>query len=412
MWKPRSALLLWIVASACTRLNPDFGDDAAGTGGMTSGASSGPTSTGAPPPDPATATEATTGGAQPGTTAIATASTAESEPGECWRVPLRVVPTSFVDPQDVLEEVPVLVDLSVFDRPGEPEDVRFYRGADLLPHEPEFDGAFAWVRVPRIESRLPFDFEVILGSACDHPNARPPDEVWSNGFIAVWHFDGISKGAFIDSANAIGLQLGEGSALSSDTPKLGRYLQKTTNQILTAVDPRLDISGQQDVTVTSWVRLDGNDSHVLPWQGNARHREIVSKLPGYRLTAVFGEVSEISTTANLPFFNIAQVLERSGHTIARGPSQLPPDVWTMVSGTYSATQLRAQCFVGALSGELEPVELPPGRGDGQDIAVGRWLFGGLDELRISNVARSPDWVRVQFSSMSGTLIEPGQPEPY
>ena len=64
----------------------------------------------------------------------------EPEPIECWRLPLRVVPPAFVDPQGVLTSVPVLVDLSVFDQPVEPEDVRFYLEDGLLAHELDFDG--------------------------------------------------------------------------------------------------------------------------------------------------------------------------------------------------------------------------------------------------------------------------------
>ena len=406
---PRAAVLVGCAALSCTRLNPAYGDDASGTGGMTSGASGGQTSTGTLPPDPMTSGGTTSDDVDPETTT----GEPEPEPIECWRLPLRVVPPAFVDPQGVLTSVPVLVDLSVFDQPVEPEDVRFYLEDGLLAHELDFDGVFAWVRLPRIESSVEIEFDAVLGRACEPPEALPRREVWSNGFVGVWHFDRLSKGAFLDSANGIALVPDDGSAVSADTWKLGRYLEKTTNQVLTATDARLDLSGPQDVSVMSWVRLADGQSGVLPWvNGNARHREIVSKLPGYRLAAVIGEVSEVSSEASRPFFNIAQTLEPSGQVVINGPGPVLSEEWTMLSGTYAATPSLGQCFIDDASEGVQTVALQPGVDDSQDIAVGRWLHGGLDELRISDVGRSPDWVRVQSMSMNGDLIEAGRPEPY
>lgn len=401
-------ILLGLAALSCTALNPAYGDDAVGTGGMTSGVSAGSTSMN-PTQGSTTAPDGTTSDdVDPTMTGGGTG----SEPVECWRLPLRLTAPFFDDPQAVLEDVPILVDLSAAG-PSEADDVRFYLGESLLPHELDLDGGFAWVRIPRIESGAALDFEAVVGPGCAPPALRPA-EVWSNGFIAVWHFDRLWDDAFLDSVHGIPLELVDGSGISNQPWRLGRYLVKTNDERLTAVDERFDLSGAHDISLMGWVRLAEDQAGPLPWDtvfNNARHRELIAKLPGYRLVAVGGQTSAGNTNEPLPFLDIAQSLEPPEHAVLQGPEAVPMGQWTMVSGVYRSAASAAQCFVGGQSGQPEGVGVEPGGGGQHTLRVGRWLHGGIDELRISDAPRSPAWVLVQSLSMSGTLVEPGRPEP-
>lgn len=39
-----------------------------------------------------------------------------------------------------------------------------------------------------------------------------------------------------------------------------------------------------------------------------------------------------------------------------------------------------------------------------------WV-GALDEVRVSDVARSADWIAAEYASMAGGLVQLGPPEP-
>lgn len=40
----------------------------------------------------------------------------------------------------------------------------------------------------------------------------------------------------------------------------------------------------------------------------------------------------------------------------------------------------------------------------QSLAEGRYLNGVIDEVRVSNIARSSDWIRAQYLSQSGAFV--------
>lgn len=398
---------------SCARPNPAFNDGSVATGGMTSGASVADTnqSTTGTTADSATAGGVSTDAAE--TSSGHTGST--GGPSACWVLPMRLLPPTFANQQAVLTDVPIMVDLSIFDRPADLEAVRFYVDDELLPHELEFDGVFAWVRIPRIESATELEFYAVLGLDCPARPSLPARDVWSHEYVAVWHFDDIAGGVFHDSANGIELQLSDTSSIGEVPWKLGRYLSKSSNQALTAVDERLDLHGPDNASVTSWVRLASGQEGVLPWSNDnddARHRELVSKLPGYRLAAVRGQTSAVSNHASRPFFNIAATLQPPAHNVTLGPDELLADEWALVSGSYDASNGVVQCFLNDTTAGAEGASLIPGEDDSHDIAVGRFVHGGMDEVRIASAARSEDWVRVQYLSMQAGIVEYDEPEAY
>lgn len=308
-----------------------------------------------------------------------------------------------------LSDVPVRVATSRLAPEVHVESLRFYQNGNLLPYELEGQGRSAWVRVGEIVAEGTTEIQAVMGATCpDLPERLPTRNVWSAGYVAVFHFDAGDNSplVFVDSVHGIELLADDNTEVGEAKGFLGPHARKLGDARLEATDPRLDLSGGDEISTLGWVQLEGGQAGFLPWDGeNARHRELVAKLPGYRLNAVGGEATAGSDLMARPFFNLSQEIPGELQDNVFGPAAVLANDWTMLAGTYDGTLARL-----FLDGELvgtESTDYTPGSDGEGTMGVGRWLHGGVDEIRISNVVRSPSWIRIQHASMTDTLLDYG-----
>lgn len=327
----------------------------------------------------------------------------------CWSTPITIITERLIPAGTLLPNVPVKVETSSL-HPAVPdlETLRFYQGDELLPHELEGPGRFAWVRVAEITGGAADEIHAVIGANCPDVRRLPQRAVWSAGYVAVFHFDEMLEAPlrFVDSVDGIELLADENTEPSAMDWSLGPYARKFGNGRLEAVDASLDLGGTSPLSTLGWVELERGEADVLLWNGeDARHRELISKLPGYRLNAVRGETGPDSMVLNAPFFNLAESLVDSLHDNVAGTDPVGAETWTMLSGVYNGTVM--QLFVDDEFVAGGGTEYTPGTNGGA-LRVGRWLRGGVDEIRVSDVARSQEWLRVQHASMTATLLQYGE----
>lgn len=334
------------------------------------------------------------------------------EETRCWLTPILI--EDLLPAGSTLSNVPVRVTTSRLGPTFNAENLRFYQDGVLLPHELEEPGRIAWVRLREITGGADLELEAITGPDCrDVPDALQASEVWSAGYIAVFHFDdgaGVPL-VFTDSVDGIALVADNNTDVAESSAFLGSYAQKSGNGALIASDGELDISGPQPLSILGWVRLEEEQAGVLPWDEDleqARHRELLGKLPGYRLSAVRGQVSLLSELQPRPFFNLSQAIPGPLQDNIFGTAPIQQDEWTMLAGTYTGTD--ASLYVNGELASTLATEFIPGSDTDAELRVGRWLHGGVDEIRISNVARSAEWLRVQHASMTDMLLFYDRPE--
>lgn len=412
----QSALGLSVgVMLSCTAENPAYSGsgegDMSGTAGpgtatsttseSTSG--SGSNSNSNPTPSSGTHDSGTTpeSGTQGTTTGIADTDTE----ARCWSTSITIAPDARIPLGQTFAQVPVRVATSRLAPKFNGDSLRFYQDGMLLAHEQE--GRFAWVRVTEIVSEGSSEIQALMGAAC--PDDMPPaaSNVWSAGYIAVFHFDDGDNVplTFVDSVNDIEL-LPDPNTEVGGKGLLGPYIQKSGDGRLEATNAMLDLNGDGPLSTLGWVRLEGDEAGVLEWDGvNARHRELVAKLPGYRLNAVRGHAGPMSTVAPAPFFNLSLEIPGELQDNTFGEDDVQANDWTMLAGTYDGEQMHL-FQDGDLVASRDTNYTPGSNGTGT-IRIGRWLRGGIDEVRISNVARSPAWLQIQYESMMGTLLEYG-----
>lgn len=303
-------------------------------------------------------------------------------------------------PQD-LSQVPVLIRVETSEHmAADGSDLRFATPAgDLLPHEVELfpppgGTAAIWVGVPSIVAGADSTFCLFYGAEAPGA-AADPGGVWDTGFAGVWHLGETSTGApgeFRDSTSRSCNGTG-GDAISETTlpvrveARIG-FGQEFDGDALIDVGTgsHLDLDGTA-ITLEAWVLVPALRPDFLTLVGKEGFTS------GYRL--LIGPDGEV-------LFQLTDA-ERHAET---GVGVAAPGSWHYIAATYDgaamriyvdARKLRDKAEIGAIDSNEVPLQL--------GISNGEYpLFGTLDEVRVSTVARTTEWLSVQRAAALGDLV--------
>ncbi|VTT97620.1 Uncharacterized protein OS=Pirellula staleyi (strain ATCC 27377 / DSM 6068 / ICPB 4128) GN=Psta_4257 PE=4 SV=1: DUF2341: Laminin_G_3: DUF303 [Gemmataceae bacterium] len=261
-------------------------------------------------------------------------------------------------------------------------DLRFAsaRGEPLPYQIEEWDAAkgtaSVWVRVPKIQGNARQEIRLHWGKADAEPESNGKAVFnESNGYLSVWHM----TGPVSDAAGTLE------SKDAGTTPVAG------------VVGPARRLAGKQGVfcgdKITSyptgaephsseaWFRAERPNATVIGWGNQAGQGKVVMQ---YR------SPPHVSMDC---FFSGANVT---------GKSRLPAAEWVHVVHTYEKGNSRVYVN-GALDGASTTASGPLNIKSPARLWIGGWynnydFVGDLDEVRVSKVARSADWVRLQYEN--------------
>ena len=310
-----------------------------------------------------------------------------------------------------LVELPVLVQLAApdFDLTAIAAggaDLRFTPSDshDLLPYEvtrADSQAFDVWVCVPSIpagstDTRIWMYFDNDGAPLRDDPPA-----VWSNGYAGVWHLEQepVGAGAILDSLGVF-----HGTAAGS---------MQAGDQVEGQIGGALDFDGSDDTIdlgdlgTDTWTELT-----VETWyrQGNVgADPRLVCKSTGTgggdHTFCMLAQGSSIQARINT---------EGSGYSAVNASGGVSSGVWVHSAMTWSADSARLEVFIagehsnginkGGTSLRDSPQHVHLANNNSSDP---RWYQGLIDEVRISNVARTPDWLRAQHLSMTGAFVRIG-----
>ena len=323
-----------------------------------------------------------------------------------------------------LSDFPVLVKLSTaisgfsyadFER-ANGDDLRFTDASgNLIPHEVDTwnpNGvSTVWVKVPSLTAST----KITAHYGCALPVVVDSSKVWSNGYVGVWH---LGEG---------GLPLRESSKTATDFTKQNgsgiKYAQ--TGAIGGSVD--FGASGNKRmVTAHDCDALDGfANCTVEAWTYQTSHTTaaILSKRYSSSKNLSYFLYDNGSKTQ----FNVAKTDSTSGSSAQITPTlnQWNHQAYTFAAGTIKgykdgakvgADQTVAFSTINASDGYLHL-----GNFSRQDYynADTRNFPGKIDEVRISNVARSADWIQATHDTVANASFatyavegaEPLEPDP-
>lgn len=301
-----------------------------------------------------------------------------------------------------VENFPLLVRLHTdfFDfaqaQPGG-ADLRFATAkGDPLAHQiEEWDAkngtASVWVRVPKISGNARQELKLYWGKA----DAKPESDgkaVFneSNGYLSVWHMGAEAK----DEA---------GTLESKDTG---------TTPVAGVVGAARHFPGQKGIfcgdkianyptgsgshSTEVWFRAEKPNATLIAWGNEQAQGKVVMQYrspPHVQMDCYF-----------------------SGGNVS-GKGTLPRGEWVHVVHTYEKGHSRLYVN-GALDGTNTTAGAPLNIKSPARLWIGGWygnytFVGDLDEVRVSKVVRSPEWVRLQYENQKplqtlvGPVVQPG-----
>ncbi|MGH7404527.1 MAG: DUF2341 domain-containing protein [Candidatus Methylomirabilales bacterium] len=307
-----------------------------------------------------------------------------------------------------LVNVPVLVvlnsgriDYSQTQNQG--QDLRFTDsdGTTLLAHEIEkWDEAgtsYVWVKVPQIDGSSTTDHIWMYYGNPLAPDGQNPTAVWSNGYVGVWHLSEASNTTRMDSTSNNN-DLSDVNTVAAATGKIagGADFINANNEKLTIADAAqtgLDPTGNV-ITFSAWAKPSALNtvSSVID--------KLISTGDGYRLR--YHDSNKFNCSVHNAAVSVGAIQ----------PTVVSTGTWYHVTCVYDGTQLKQ--YLDAVNNITTTGSSGIGNSTTQlDVGArgaGQTFPGTLDEVRIETVARSGDWIKAQYLSMTDAFITYGSQE--
>ena len=262
------------------------------------------------------------------------------------------------------------------------EDIRFSdAGGAPLAHQietwdPAAGEASVWVRVPEIRgnARQPIRLHWGNPGATDTSNGHAVFDA-SNGHVGVWHL-----------AEPVVDDVGATVAANVGTSAIGGVVGAARHfaggqGVFAGDDLTAYPAGGRAHSTEAWFRAEAPNATLVGWGNEQAQGKVVLQLrspPHVRTDCYFSDG------------NVA------------GGSRLPLSEWTHVAYTYENGNARIYVN-GRPDGSAHRQGTPLNLRSPARLWLGGWydrydFVGDLDEVRVSNVARSADWIRLGFEN--------------
>ena len=271
--------------------------------------------------------------------------------------------------------------------------------------------SLVWVKVPSLDA----DTVITAHFGCSSPDAVTPSDVWSNGFLGVWHLNAaagsliqansVAEGkSFVLPSNAVGVLSGT-NGVAGLAAAFGQ--SDSGNGAYALSDSAKKYSGFDKLTVEYWTYYDDHLVGGLSYDARVLYKynawsSFEAKNNGrmgftFKLDGVSGEkyVNPTDSTANKA--------QRAvwNHTVS------------VFNGTYSGEGTDADTKYNRAV-YLNGTSLSTAHSDihGTMVSNGEPLYLGnngsgnepyrgiIDEVRISTVTRSADWVKATYDTIA------------
>ncbi|MDB5007217.1 MAG: hypothetical protein JWP45_1610 [Mucilaginibacter sp.] len=263
---------------------------------------------------------------------------------------------------------------------------------------------FAWVRIPSLTSTNA-SITFYFGSKNPAHSAATAAATWASNYKAVYHFNEASTTATVLDATGNGRNAIQANttvtndeihlAASVPIPGGGYSFNGSSTSIIQNAGSNPDITGP--FTISAWVYYNGtssSDNKIVSDEYNFGH--------GYKLSVKAGSLeTETRTTANPTPGNLLHVGTVTGST------------WQYIQGEYDGTK-----FINFINGVQVTTSTVTGAAPeiGNVLSMGldhgssgvypdqNFYNGYMDEVRISNVAKSADWIRAEYYNQTKPLL--------
>ena len=275
------------------------------------------------------------------------------------------------------------------------EDIRFTTSTGLpLAYQIEewnpAAGASIWVRIPLIRGNDRQGIKIYWGN----PDAKSESSgncVFneSNGYLSVMHMDD----RFQDEAGTLA---GKNAGTTGSIGTIGSARHFREGQGISLGECTRFPMGANPSTTEAWVRAEVPNAMILGWGNEEKTGKV---------TMQFASPPKIRMDCYWSGANVT------------GTSKLQLSQWIQVVHTYHENDSRIY-INGKLDGHSSVVKNPLAIKSPARMFVGGWMddywfSGDIDEVRVSKVTRSADWIKLQYENQKplqtlvGPVVEPG-----
>ena len=293
-------------------------------------------------------------------------------------------------------------------------DIGFYAdsgGTIKLKWEVEkYDGTtgnlIAWVKIPSVSSSTDTVFYLMYGDSSINTDQSDPPNTWDSNFNAVWHLGNDTTLSLIDSIS--GNSLTNTGTVGATTGIIDGAAGTFNGTSQSLNSPPIDLTSTGHVMLTAWVNTAAfaNDDGLFFEFSNNFNLNPGGFLvdPNDRPTSAF----------------VVGLLNNGGHN--EGYFTRPSTGWHYYAFTFDFTTQAGALATGAYVDAIAQVLIQNKFDTGSPGHAGNYPFyimsrgattlfhqGVVDEVRLSSIFRSPEWITTEFNNQSspGTFITMG-----
>ena len=252
-----------------------------------------------------------------------------------------------------------------------------------------------WVKVPTVSTSTDTVIYMAYGDSSISTDQSDPTNVWDSNYKSVYHLkDGTTLSMTESTANALNGTNNGATATSGKINGAAAF----SNQYITGGTASSAIDITSNITVSAWI-----NPASLP--GANSYRDIVQKgYDGTNEQYALTLQSDSNTTGNQAL-NFSTYNGSAHSAFWVHGSSITTGNWYYVVGVFNGTSW----FVysdGVQRGSSTDSTGPAHSAKGLNIgaadlgAYSRYFDGSIDEVRISNTARSADWIATEYNNQN------------
>lgn len=265
-----------------------------------------------------------------------------------------------------------------------------------------------WVRIPKLRAGAQDTLYLYFEEGAKSPSADSASRVFSDGFVAAYHFDGDETSATDATGNGFDAHP-ESLSIASEAVVGGAFFydgKKGAVTIPNSAGGDFDVTLREPITFSVWVKLaDTSLSHVVFGKGASGYNLKYLKGTGW-LYEVYAD-EPLDSASNSTRYWYTDSVEKA-------------DVWTQlvvaqdsngaslyVDGTLAASTPRVgkSETVRVTDSLLVIGKLVYPASDPTDL-VTHYFKGIIDEFHVSRETRSPAWISASFKNQNPTVRWP------
>jgi hypothetical protein len=261
---------------------------------------------------------------------------------------------------------------------------------ELESYNPATGQVIAWVRIPNLSHSSDTAIYVFYGNSSITTSQQNPSGVWNQNYVGVWHLpNGTSLTADDSTPNSNNGTPGAGATASAGFIDGGASFNGASTAYISVASSSDVWNFANDVSVSAWVKTSGDGIDVLQLQNDN--------------PLVYLSIGS-TTAGGSPNKAVAYFRTNSGSVlVANGNVTLNDNNWHHIDAVRSTGNSVNIYVDGVLDSTTSyhdsgAISVSGGVVNIGGLDSGHNFNGSVDEVRISNVAHSQDWIATEYNN--------------